>query len=59
MEILAVTDEELKLLKSLCDCKSISIFSINPKSLPLVDLFGSFNERKKEWTDGGLTSIMR
>ncbi len=32
---------------------------INPKSMPLNDLFGYFNEKTREWTDGALTCIMR
>jgi len=57
--MLMVTKEELELVQPLCKYKSISIFNINPKSMPLVDLYGSFNERTKEWTDGALTSIMK
>ena len=27
--------------------------------MPLIDLFGLFTEKTREWTDGVLTSIMR
>lgn len=54
-----VKDEEMKLLKRNCKNKGIDFRVLNPKSGTLRSLMGVYDETRREWSDGVLTSHFR
>ena len=56
---LQLKEEEERLLQSTCVFKGVSNYSLNPKSVTMAQLMGTFDDTSREWTDGVLTSAIR
>jgi dynein heavy chain len=54
-----LTFEEMKIVRQQCRNKGVATFTINPKSLTIDQLMGTFDENSHDWNDGIMAHAMR